>query len=61
MKRMKNICKVTAILLIFCGKVESTISSHLSGRELHKDIVLQYKYHPQPDPEDEDTSNRLQL
>ena len=54
MKRMKNICKVTAILLIFCGKVESTLSSHLRGRDLHKDIVVRYKDHPQPEPEDDE-------
>ena len=47
--------RATAIaLLVYCGKVESTISSHLRGRHLHKDIVVRYKDHPQPQPEDED-------
>jgi len=52
---MKSICEVSAIaLLVYCGRVESTISTHLRGRDLHKDIVVRYKDHPQPEPEDED-------
>jgi len=52
---MKSICKVTSIaLLVCCGKVESTIPSHLRGRDLHRDIVVRYKDRPQPEPENED-------
>ena len=56
MKMMKNICEVTAIaLLVCCGRVESTISSHLrGGRDLHKDIVVRYKDHPKLEEQEDE-------